>query len=408
VRPAVNPLLGWHLQREAAMPGADLDADRAYARRVTERIAASAPAVVFSYGAHNPELPERAQRPSPLLAGFALHAFEPGEADAAPLPADLEAVADEMHIPLANPGADRIVRGGAGVLKAQAACAFRAFAEFRLGSTALETIGTGFDAAERGSLVHNTMERFWSTVESQANLRAMSPEARAAALDRAIGEAIETALRRTRIAPTSRWDVAYIDTQRERLRRLLLPWLDIELDRALPFEVLRRETLVPQASIGPLHLTLRIDRIDATEAGDVLIDYKTGAADPKAWLSDRPDEPQLPLYAVLAPPGPLAAVAYARLRAGREMSLVGYAEPAGIVPKPAPLQAESLEQQVADWRAILTRLAEEFAAGDARVRPKSYPETCQYCAQRLLCRVNPEMLEAGLAPEEEPQEELDA
>jgi hypothetical protein len=46
------------------------------------------------------------------------------------------------------------------------------------------------------------------------------------------------------------------------------------------------------------------------------------------------------------------------------------------------------------WREVLTRLAEEFYAGDARVKPKSYPQTCAYCEQRLLCRLNPELLVA--------------
>jgi ATP-dependent helicase/nuclease subunit B len=36
---------------------------------------------------------------------------------------------------------------------------------------------------------------------------------------------------------------------------------------------------------------------------------------------------------------------------------------------------------------VLTKLAEQFAAGDAHVLPKSYPKTCEYCGQRLLCRV---------------------
>lgn len=407
VPPAVNPLLGWHLQREAAMPGADLEGDRAYARRVTERIAESAPTVIFSYATHNPELPERGQRPSALLAGFTLEPFEAaGETEPARGPTDLEAIIDNARIPLEDPTGDRVARGGASILKSQAACAFRAFAEHRLGSTALDNTETGFDAGERGSLVHDTMERFWAVVESQAKLRSRTPEERGAELDRAIAQALDKALRRTGNTPASRWDLAYIETQRERLRRLLLPWLELELARALPFEVQRREEEQPEAVIGPLRLRLRIDRVDATEAGEVLIDYKTGAADPKAWLTDRPDEPQLPLYAVVSPAGPLAGVAFARLRVGREMGLAGYAECDGIVTKAAPLATESLAQQVAEWGETLTRLAEEFAAGDARVRPKAYPATCQHCAQRLLCRLNPETLAADPDAEEDAPEDL--
>ena len=122
-----------------------------------------------------------------------------------------------------------------------------------------------------------------------------------------------------------------------------------------------------------------------------LIDYKTGNASYKDWLTERPDEPQLPLYAMITE-AQLAAIAFARIRPGKEMGLDGYAAQDGILPKPAPLPFETLDDQVTEWRRILTNLAEDFHAGDARVHPKSYPKTCQHCAQRLLCRLNPAAL----------------
>ena len=42
---------------------------------------------------------------------------------------------------------------------------------------------------------------------------------------------------------------------------------------------------------------------------------------------------------------------------------------------------------------MLHGLSTAFAAGDARVDPKSYPQTCIYCGQRMLCRLNPQALE---------------
>ncbi len=61
--------------------------------------------------------------------------------------------------------------------------------------------------------------------------------------------------------------------------------------------------------------------------------------------------------------------------------------------KPDRLKTESFAAQVEEWRGVLTRLAEQFASGEAGVRPKSYPKTCTYCGQRLLCRVVGENLE---------------
>jgi ATP-dependent helicase/nuclease subunit B len=412
-RSSINPLLGWPLQRAFAMPGADLAIDRQLAHRVTQRIAASAPIVVFSYAHETAESP---QRPSTLLSGLTLQPLEvQSEEDSNQPGIQLEAADDDVRIPLANPA----VRGGASVLKSQAACGFRAFAERRLWSTELEIAEPGMDARERGDLVHLTLEHFWEDISTQANLKAMPPEARAEALSRAIDHALSHALAKTTATNTSSgsaWDTAYVETQRERLRRLLTPWIEQELARPLPFTVKLREEAM-EVAVGPLRLKLRIDRVDHIEAGDsddedptdqtatgdVLIDYKTGLASHKDWLTDRPDEPQLPLYAMISD-APLAAVAFARIRPGKEMGLDGFAAPHiisnGILPKPAPLRFETLDDQVEEWRRILTQLAEDFHSGDARVHPKSYPKTCQHCAQRLLCRLDPASLNNLADPEE--------
>jgi len=103
---------------------------------------------------------------------------------------------------------------------------------------------------------------------------------------------------------------------------------------------------------------------------------------------DRPEAPQLPLYAVLSDAAPLEAVAFGQIRAGKEMGLQGFATSADIgirIPRQHP---EDLEEQVKEWRRVLTSLAEDFYNGDARVRPKNFPSTCTYCAQRLLCRID--------------------
>ena len=127
-----NPLLPWLLQRELAMPGADLARDTAHARRITDRIAASASTVLFSY-AH--ETTDGHQRPSPALTPLALeprkdHEVAPAQPVSAPI--ELDELRDNAPIP---PPSDSVLRGGASILRAQAACGFRAFAEKRLFSS---------------------------------------------------------------------------------------------------------------------------------------------------------------------------------------------------------------------------------------------------------------------------------
>jgi ATP-dependent helicase/nuclease subunit B len=374
-----NSLLPWPLQRELGMPGTDTVKDSKYARRMTERIAGSAGTVVFSYAK---ESAEGRQRRSPELAGLVLE-----EIDAAKIVApeddrvmvELEEYEDSAIVP---PLPDRVISGGAAVLQLQAACGFRAFAERRLGSTELKSVALGMDALDSGVVVHRVMETFWGRVESQDNLRTMTVAKRDDELDIAINEGLTKFVE----LDVSTWEVAYVEMQRERLRRLLRPWLQEELARP-PFTVKQREETARDVQIGPLHLSVRMDRVDETAGGELVIDYKTGRATTKEWLSERPDAPQLPLYAVVSDSDRLGGVAFARLKVGKEMGWHGFAASNDVLLKPVKLTTESFAAQVEEWRGVLTRLAEQFAAGDARVRPKHYPKTCDHCAQRLLCRV---------------------
>ncbi len=187
--------------------------------------------------------------------------------------------------------------------------------------------------------------------------------------------------------------------------RLLRPWLEMELARPA-FEVMHREEKASDVRIGPLHLNVRMDRVDLTAAGEVVIDYKTGTASPSEWLSERPDAPQLPLYAALADPEQLGGVVFGLVRVGKGMAWKGFAADEGVLAKPAKMEKETFPEQVEEWRRVLTALAEQFAAGDAQVSPKSFPKTCEHCAQRLLCRVDGLSLEDGDADLENVEDEL--
>lgn len=406
--PATNPLLPWFLQRELAMPGAEPARDAAHFRRITERIAASAPTVLFSYAQ---ESVDGRQRVSSTLAGLALHPRDASEIApevTAHAPIELDSAIDDTPIP---PPPDRVLQGGAGILQSQAACGFRAFAEKRLFASALESASLGLDPRERGSLVHAVLENFWAEVKDQATLKAMPREERVAQLNRSI----DIAFSRDYVRRAAGWPRAYIDAEHQRLLSLLLDWLQFEDECRKPFAVKQREEKLSDVSIGPLRLDIRVDRIDTNlsagePGGDIILDYKTGAATPRDWLGLRPDAPQLPLYAVVTNNTNLAAVAFASVRPGTLVGIAGYEAggdgQSGILPKAATLKAASLAAQVDEWREVLTSLAEQFHAGNFSVLPKHYPQTCQYCEQRLLCRLNPSALDPDIL--EETEEESDA
>jgi ATP-dependent helicase/nuclease subunit B len=391
--PSPNPLLPFLLQRELTMPGADPAHDSARALRITERIAASAPTVIFSCAQQSAE---GHQRPSPILATLRLQHLNASDiAPTGPVraPIALDDFTDAAPIP--HPP-NSVLQGGASILQSQAACGFRAFAEHRLFSSALEETSLGLDPSERGSLVHAVLENFWEAVQTQAMLKTMPREHRETQLNRSI----DSAFARYYSHPAPGWASAYIDAERQRLIRLLLPWLAFEADQREPFTVKSREETLKDVEIGYLHLNVRVDRVDLAEdkdgepAGEIILDYKTGSASPKDWLGDRPDAPQLPLYAVVSNTPQLAALAFANVRPGNLKDMTGYEAQPGTLPKGAKLNAPSLAAQVDEWREVLTSLANEFHAGNASVSPKHYPQTCEYCDQRLLCRLNPTSLDA--------------
>ena len=375
------------------MPGTDRTDDDAAALALTRRIAHSARTAVFSYARHSDE---GDRRPSPLVTALNPTTLTlPSPIPPAP-PQPLEQIPDDTTLP---PLPEAPVRGGSRILQLQAACAFRAFAETRLHSEAPETRPTGLNPMERGSLVHHVMESFWRDVASQSNLRNLSAEDRAATLNHAIDDALTS----QRATPESNWDEHYLDLERRRLIQLLTPWLDKELQRN-DFVVDHFEQ-EKHFQIGSLTFNLRIDRIDATADGDLILDYKTGEADTKQWQGDRPDQPQIPLYAILAQQEGrhVGGVGFALLRPMKKLDLTGYADNSALLApgKAKPMQAASLEDQIDDWRLTLTNLANDYAAGVTRVDPKQYPQTCAHCGQRMLCRLNPDALAPAALEDEE-------
>jgi len=146
--------------------------------------------------------------------------------------------------------------------------------------------------------------------------------------------------------------------------------------------------------VGGLTLNTRLDRVDELEEGQhIVIDYKTSKQSISTMLGDRPDEPQLPLYLVMAEEH-AAGVAFASLKRG-QLGFSAIVKDADLLPRVKAFadtagckQFISWDELIATWRYYLTDLATGFASGDARVDPKKYPVTCTQCDMQSFCRIH--------------------
>jgi probable DNA repair protein len=279
--------------------------------------------------------------------------------------------------------------GGTGLLKSQAACPFQAFATYRLGARSWDDAKPGLDPLDRGSLLHDVLERVWRELGSQQQLRALRSGPLQELAEDAIDEALEN---RASLHPPLQGP-RLRSIERQRLLNLLLEWLETERARKA-FHIFQQEVEV-EKEFGGLRLKFRIDRIDKLEDDrHVLIDYKSGEASAKSWEGDRPDEPQLPLYLLTAGLD-FAALAFARCKRGK-LGFEGYADGKHII---HGLKDPSLgwKPQQKHWREVLERLAAGFREGRAAVDPKSGDKTCKFCRLNALCRVAESAAERHLA-----------
>ena len=398
-----NPFLPIKLQRQEKLPHASAERELEYARRITDRLAASAKTVIFSTPLSEAG---RELRPSPLLKQYATKKIEQSSEInyAATIYAsrDIEQLNDEQapkvedaetQTPKAK---DAHVSGGTSLFKDQAACPFRAFARHRLGAKSLAEADIGLSSMERGQLVHECLECFWGKISTHQELIDLTEGALALNINQCAAKVIKRFKAQHPFTATAR----FMLIEQNRLQTIMHEWLSLERQRQ-PFEVIEREQ-ERIFKIEGLRIQTRLDRVDKLPDGSlVIIDYKTGKVKIASWMDERPDEPQLPLYAIIEE-GHISAVVFGQIRRG-EMKFVGLAEDPGGdkdkenksgIPEVKTLSKSSISKDFESWQGLfdfwdqnLTKLAKNFRDGDARVDPYK-SNTCDYCDLGSFCRIN--------------------
>jgi ATP-dependent helicase/nuclease subunit B len=398
--PSPNPLLPKSLQRSAAMPHSSAERELEFARDVSDRFLRSADQVVISFAENTDAGPaavsalfESYERVSVLeLLGAAVEQRLPtGELRRRFLESSkVESIALERAPPVL-PG--ELVKGGSSLFASQSACPFRAFSAHRLGLKALEQPDIGLSAAERGSLLHRALELVWETLKSKAVLLSYSAtELERLCTDSASYAVQELVLRKT----DNRLGKRFQQLEIKRLTQLLVGWLAIEKERAdFTVEALEQRNTF---RFNHLELEMRIDRVDRLADNSLLIiDYKTGVANINRWWGERPDEPQLPLYSMLAEKEgneQVGGIAFAQLRVDGT-ALMGAGADNSAEEKIRwrdKMQSDSgaldWPQLKSNWLRVLSALAQDFIAGNVVIDPKKQPASCQYCDYSAVCRIN--------------------
>jgi ATP-dependent helicase/nuclease subunit B len=387
-RGATHPLIPPEVQRESQMPHATPQLDWDLAQAITTRLADSAPQVHFSYARQTGGAESRPSRLLSLLAGQPLPL--PTELLAAPAPSPLTVTFEDFSQIPYPPGN---LSNGAGVLTAQSQCPFKAFATARLGAQTWGPAQAGLTPSQRGNLLHDVLHAVWAGptrgIRNFDDLQKISDRLAwvAAHVARVFESELPNSLR-------DRMPARYLELEQHRLTRLVTQWLDYESTR-IAFEVLDTEAR-RQIQIEGLSFNVRLDRLDRLSDGSVLvIDYKSGDVNCKAWNLPRPDDVQLPLYArfALNEDEPLGGLTFAKIRPGQF-------EFAGSVGAPAVTLFAGLKntsslaknlmslEQLLGWRDYIEQLARDFLAGRADVDPRDPPSTCKRCGLQTLCRIH--------------------
>ncbi len=380
-----DPFIPLTLQREYAMPHSTAEIQFNRSQKLADNLAQSSGDVIVSYPCIDGD---RECRPSPIFKSYLADKSDliiddhPNYLSVIHSSLAIETYKDFIAPAISD---SETASGGTALFRDQAACPFRSFARHRLYAEGMAENDIGLAPAERGLILHRAMHYLWQRIKSSDYLH----DHAGAEIDKLIQTVVTKTLQQQSLQQPETFTQRFTELETQRLVGLIRNWLVVELGRT-PFKVVETEGK-HRTIINNLKCNMRIDRIDELADGrQVILDYKTGKVNPADWEGDRPEDLQLPLYAVSKDKN-IAAIAYAQIKRG-ETKFAGLAVTDGILPdvKPAvdcDTGVSTWSDTMQNWETVLARLASDFRQGRAEVDPKN-SETCRYCDLHSLCRIH--------------------
>lgn len=295
----------------------------------------------------------------------------------------LESLEDTVGVPWP---AGPMLPAGTRSLELQNLCAFRAYAELRLGSTEMGAPEPGIAPDVRGQLLHAALQILWRQLRDSDALAEHAEPRLVALIERSVAEAADSILG----GAIGGERPPLFARECRRTIRLIGKLCELERSRH-PFRVQDTE-FEKTLTVSGAQLKVRIDRLDALDGGGrAILDYKSGRRTAADWYGERPSHPQLLAY--LAAIGEdVAAMATVNVTA-REVRFEGVAHSSHLLPKVKQVEGpggefsgDAWQLRTREWLACIERLASEFLAGRASVDPK--PGACDYCHAVGICRIS--------------------
>lgn len=367
----LSPFIPITLQHEQHMPHAVPEKELTLATTLLTRLKNGCNDIVFSYPRLSGDLPNL---PSPLIQG--LPTFSRREM-ISPTQKALSTFVDDYLLPF--PTQATPIKGGTAVLANQAKCPFKAFAAHRLEAMALPLKGDGLNARIRGQIMHQLLELMWKKIHTQQQLQALTDYDWDTLCQDLIQKTLHPLLEKH---PQALKGVFY-EVEETRLKRLLDALKTWETARPA-FNI----SMIEQAftiELSGLQFRVRVDRLDTVSREKTwVIDYKTSLPTSKPWLEERPEAPQLLLYALLDPS--ITGLVFLQLKAGTIVASGISEEIVSIQGITSLKKAETWSGLQAQWHTQLSKLAEEYKTGQCPPTP-SKTSSCLQCDFPSLCRV---------------------